>query len=398
MKRTLKLFGMIAVSALFTITSCQKEDQLSNSPQSTTEGPDMSEKGMNPDETALKDESARRLGGFLYIEGNELGTNNIHIFRQHPNGSLTLEGTVASGGSGSGAALGSQGALALSNHHRMLFAVNAGDNSVSAFRVRNNGSLTITDTKSTSGTLPVSVCVHRNIVYVVNSGSDNISGFMMDAVGDLNPIPGSILPLSGNGVAPAQISFSPNGHYLYVTEKMTNTISVYEVDANGLATPGNSISSTGTTPFGFDFSRNSFMIVTNASGGIPNASSVTSYSGINTGNLNAINNEAPNNQSASCWVTMTAFERFAFVTNTGSDNISTYYVSPWGGLYLVDGTTVATGDAPSDIVVAANNYYVYNINASSNTITRFHRTFLGGLVSDGITPGLPDFAAGLVAI
>jgi|SRR5688572_8269163 len=397
MKKNLKNFGMIAMAALFAITSCKKEDEITNSPQSASEVPDIGERGSNPDEVVLNDENSRRLGGFLYTEGNEPGTNNIHIFRQNFDGSLTSEGLVASGGAGSGTPLGSQGALALSRNHRMLFAVNAGDNSVSAFRVHNNGSLTLTDTEGTGGTLPVSVCVHRKIVYVVNSGSDNIAGFTLDGLGDLTPIPGSILPLSGTGVAPAQISFSPNGDYLYVTEKMSNTITSFAVDANGLATPGNSISSTGTTPFGFDFSRNSFMIVSNAAGGAPNASSVTSYSGVNTGSLNDVNGAVPNNQSAACWVAMTAFERFAYITNTDSDNISTYYVAPWGSLYLVDGTTVNTGDAPIDIVVASNNYHVYNINSLSHTITGFHRTFLGGLVMDGTTPGLPNFAAGLVA-
>src|SRR5688572_7644440 len=135
MKNNIKVLGMIATIALLTTVSCKKEDQLNSPPQSTSESPDFSESGTNPDEGALTDENARRAGGFIYTEGNEPGTNNIHIFRQHADGSLTNEGTVASGGAGSGAALGSQGALALSHQHRMLFAVNAGDNSVSVFRV-----------------------------------------------------------------------------------------------------------------------------------------------------------------------------------------------------------------------------------------------------------------------
>ncbi len=70
------------------------------------------------------------------------------------------------------------------------------------------------------GTMPLSVTIHGNIVYVVNGGgSGNISGFTMSSRGVLSPIAGSTLPLSSSAAGPAQISFSPNGRVLVVTEK-----------------------------------------------------------------------------------------------------------------------------------------------------------------------------------
>ena len=46
---------------------------------------------------------------------------------------------TATGGNGTGANLGSQGAVALSDDGKLLFAVNAGSNSISEFAVREHG-------------------------------------------------------------------------------------------------------------------------------------------------------------------------------------------------------------------------------------------------------------------
>jgi 6-phosphogluconolactonase len=404
MKKQIQFIALVAAATALTFSSCKKtEDNIS--PQSSATGtPDYSERGANPDEADLSTDAIARHangGGYLYTEGNEAGTNQIHIYKQHGDGHLTHEGAVASGGAGNNMGLGSQGALALSDNNEWLFAVNAGANSVSSFKVHNDGSLTLTDTKASGGTTPVSLCIYHRYLYVVNSGSSNICGYEVGAGGTLTTITGSNLPLSANAAGPAQIAFSPNGEYLYVTEKMTNMITSFEVDASGLATSDMSFPSTGVTPFGFSIARDNYMVVSNANApggmGLPNASSCTSYSGINPGNLHAVNGAVANNQTAACWVATTKYGRFAYVANTGSDNISSYYVSPWGGIYVVHAVSASAGDAPADIAVAANNYYVYNINGMSHSISGYHRAFLGDLVANGTITGLPDHAAGLVA-
>jgi 6-phosphogluconolactonase (cycloisomerase 2 family) len=200
---------------------------------------------------------------------------------------------------------------------------------------------------------------------------------------------------------PAQIGFSPNGEYLYVTERGTNNICSFDVSTTGIASFDQVFPSTGVTPFGFSIARDSYMVVSNANapGGmaVPNGSSCTSYSGINPGTLNAVNGAVANNQTAACWVATTKYGRFAYDANTGSNDISSYYVAPWGGLYLIH-PSAAPGNASKDICVAADNYYVYALNtASPQSIGGYHRAFLGDLVSIGTTPGLPEFATGLVA-
>jgi 6-phosphogluconolactonase (cycloisomerase 2 family) len=408
MNKQIKLLALLAASAAMAFSSCKKDDNIAT-PESATGTPDYSEKGANPDEADLAPDAVERNcrpGGYLYTESNATSQNEILCYKIHSDGSLTLEATVASGGNGVGAGplglgLDSQGALALSDNNEWLFAVNGGSNSISSFKVHNDGSITLMDTKSSGGNLPTSLCIHGRVLYVLNNGSSDINGYMVGQGGILTAIPNTNLPLSATMADPAQIAFSPNGDYLYVTERMTDKITSYDVDMNGVATFDMAHSSTGHTPFGFCHARDNYMVVSNANViapgvPVPNGSSCTSYGGSNSGNLSPQNGAVANNQSAACWVATTKYGRFAYDTNTGSNSISSYYVSPWGSIYLIHGAA-AMGNAPKDIVVAPNNYYVYAINsAAPQSIGGYHRAFLGDLASIGNTPNLPAYAAGLV--
>jgi len=417
MKKNIQLIAALAAAATFTFSSCRKaEDNMTSPQQLTADKPDYSEKGANPDEADLTADAVTRHcneGGYLYTESNGVNQNNILCYRQHNDGSLTLEATVASGGNGVGAGplglgLDGQGALALSENHEWLFAVNAGSNSVSSFQVHNDGSITLAHTEPSHGDIPVSLCCYHHYLYVVHTGSasspSNICGFNVGAGGTLATIPGTNLPLSAAMADPAQIAFSPNGEYLYVTEKMTDKITSFEVDANGVATPDIIYNSTGHTPFGFAIARDNIMVVSNAntiSPGVPvpNGASCTAYDGVNPGNLTPQNGAVANNQSASCWVARTKYGRFTYISNTGSNTISSYYVSPWGSIYLIHGAAVSTGAGtlPKDGCVAANNYYFYVLHTGTMEIGGYHRSFLGDLVHVGNTPNLPEFATGLVS-
>ncbi len=412
-KSNLFLIGM-SVFMSFVIASCNKSsEQTVTTPeqQAETTASMISENGANPDENIMAvsadgatsltatnstGESRNRNGHFLYSESNEEGINRIFVYQINRDGTLTSQGSTNSGGSGAGTGLGSQGALALSGDHGWLFAVNAGSNTVSSFKVNNDGSLTLAHTESSEGKKPVSVSVHGDLLYVLNFDSDNIHGFRIGEGGTLMHIPGSTQPLSGTGVVPPQISFTPNGNWLIVTEKATNKISSFRVKNDGSVSPDIATASTGMTPFGFDFGRDDFMIVSNAAGGADGAGSATSYHIGGNGVPREVNGAVPNFQGAPCWVATTQFGRFAFVSNTGSNSVSSYYIAPGGRLFLINKAAGSTDNAPADIVVAANNFNVYELNVKSGTIGEFHRTLLGGLQSIGSVSGLPAPVAGLV--
>ncbi|MEO8665882.1 MAG: beta-propeller fold lactonase family protein [Ignavibacteria bacterium] len=399
MKRKNLFAGTIVFAFLLFFTACNKDNIVSNSDTPSSSNELISENGQNPDEaifTASVENDTRFRSGFIFTESNDAANNSILCYRQHDDGQLILKSTTISGGVGTGAGLGSQGAIILDEHHEFLYAVNAGGNSVSSFKVHNDGSLSLRHTAPTGGTTPVSVTTHHNLLYVVNAGSDNISGFRIGANGNLTAIAGSIKSLSGTGTGPARIAFSFNGNYLYVTEKATNMITTFPVDNNGVAGAGSSSSSIGQTPFGFEFAREHFMIVSNAAGGAAGLSSATSYSGVNSGNLDDVNGAVNNNQAAACWVAVTQYGRFAFVTNTASNNISSYYVGPFGGLYLIH-SAIGSGNAPTEIIVSANNKFVYTINSAEHTITEYKRTLLGGLTSIGTLSNIPNGSVGIAS-
>jgi len=339
--------------------------------------------------------SGNRQKGFVYTMNNETGGNNILIYNQNANGTLSYKSSTASGGTGSGAGLGSQGAIVIDAAHQWLFAVNAGSNSVSSFKIGDDGKLTLAHTVSSNGTLPISVTTDANVLYVVNSTTSNISGYTIGEGGTLTPINGSTQSLSASGAGPAQISFVPGGKKLIVTEKNTNMITTFNVDVSGIATLGSSIPSAGKMPFGFDFSGSNYLIVSEAGGGMAKASSVSSYSV--SGSTALVDGAVTSNQTAACWAKVTNDGRYAYIANAQTNNISLYQISTNGMLKLLDGAEAATGLGPNDIVLSGSGSYLYSLNTGSHSISQFKKGNNAVLKGMGEEPGLPAHAQGLAA-
>ncbi|MEO5775925.1 MAG: beta-propeller fold lactonase family protein [Flavobacterium sp.] len=395
MKTITQITGASIAALLFSFTGCSKMDETSTGDSGKNATKEMmKENGNNPDEAVFRNSSKMRSSIYVYTESNDSGNNSVLIYKRNGAGDLELVGTEASGGAGNALGLGSQGALTLDADHKFLYAVNAGSNSISSFRVLPNGNLMLKQTINSQGITPVSLAIHEDILYVVHSGDGTINGFHLGPNGTFSHIAGSHKNLSSAMAGPAEIAFSPNGNHLYVTEKMTNTISTFSVNNAGVAGSRVSTPSVGNTPFGFDFARDQYMIVSNADGGTANLSSVTSYSGVNSGNLAAVNGAIPNNQTAACWVATTMYGRYAFISNTGSDDVSSYYVGAGGNLSIIE-ENIPSGDSPIDLVVASDNYSVYVLCAMDHTIQQYKRTELGGLTHTGIVHSLPVHAAGL---
>src|SRR5262245_47933706 len=211
--------------------------------------------------------SSGALSATLYTETNSASGNQVQVYESTPDGIPTLVAEVATGGLGSGAGLGSQGALALSSDHRLLFAVNAGSNDVSSFEVVGTHGLRLVSRVSAGGTAPISLSTHGDLLYVLNSGgTGNIAGFHIRHDGSLQAITGSSQPLSSAASGPAQVGFDRDGDTVVVTEKNTNKIVIYHV-TDGRAGEPEVHASHGTTPFGFAFDRRDDLLVSEAFGG-----------------------------------------------------------------------------------------------------------------------------------
>ena len=339
----------------------------------------------------------------VYTLTNQAAGNAVAVFSRSADGSLTAAGEVPTGGLGSGGGLGNQGALALDDHRRFLFVVNAGSNDLSVFRIRPEG-VTLVDRVGSGGIQPISVTVSGNLLYALNAGSGSapgsISGFRIGHDGSLSAIAGSTRPLSAAAVGPAQIQFDPKGETLVVTEKATNTISTYTVGRDGVASGPSPQASSGATPFGFAFDRRGHLIVSEAFGGT--ASALSSYDVDRRGALTTISASVfAARERAACWVVVTGNGRYAYTTNTGSGSISAYEIGHDGTLSLLDadGLTAVTGGAPIDAALSRDSRFLYVLNAALHRIDAFRVESDGGLtpLAGAGVAGLPAAANGLVA-
>ena len=341
----------------------------------------------------------RSFFGAVYTMSNAVDGNAVLTFFRLPDGRLFRAGATPTGGNGTGSGLGNQGGLVLTRNERWLLAVNAGSDTVTVFEVGHLG-LRRRDVQSSGGSQPISIATHRNLVYVLNALSDSISGFRLTKHGTLHPIPGSIRSLSASGVGPAQISFTPDGDVLVVTEKNTNRIVTFPVDRDGVAGDIQVHPSSGETPFGFAFGKRDQLFVSEAFGGAPDASAVSSYRVDEEGGLETISASVGTTETAACWVAVSPNGRFAYVTNTGSGSVSAYAIDFDGTIELVgDGRTGVTGDGstPIDLAITDNGRFLYTLNSGTQTIGVFRIGNDGGLTPLRFVSGLPESANGMAA-
>jgi len=339
-------------------------------------------------------------GGAVYTTTNAAGPNSVVVYQRLSDGTLNPGGLVPTGGSGTGAGLGSQGAVVLSDSNRWLFVVNAGSDEITVFEVERDG-LEFADKVSSGGHTPISVTVHGRLVYVLNAGTpNNITGFLLNSEGKLISIPGSTRTLSAPAVGPAQVQFSPDGDLLVVTEKGANLIDVFPVGPNGLPGTRVSTASHGTTPFGFAFGKRNQLLVSEAFGGAPNASAMSSYLAHDDGSLTLVTGSAPTNQSAACWVVVNNSGRLTYATNTGSSSITGFHVGPGGELAILnaDGRTGVTpaGSAPIDEAFSNDGRFLYALTSTVAGISGFRVEHDGSLIPTG-NVSAPATASGLAA-
>lgn len=335
--------------------------------------------------------------GAVYTLSNLASGNSVIAYDRARDGSLSPLGTYATGGLGGGSGLGSQGAVVLSEDGRSLLAVDAGSDELTSFRVARDGSLIWADRIGSGGDHPISVTVHDRLVYVLNDGgAGNIAGFRIGRWGQLRSIGGSVRPLSGAGTGPAEIAFSPNGRSLVVTEKNTNQLLGYALDFFGRAHGPTITASAGVTPFGFAFDRAGRAIVSEATGGAADASTVSSYGISRGGGVRVLDGPLGTDQSAACWATTTPDGRFAYIANTGSNTVTGIAVHANGRLDLIDdGATGMTGAGPTDLGTSANGRYLYVLNGGGDSLSAFQIDRDGGLDAMPGLSGLPAPGVGL---
>jgi 6-phosphogluconolactonase (cycloisomerase 2 family) len=331
--------------------------------------------------------------GAVYTSTNDAGANEIVAYSRTADGGLGSPQYFATGGMGTGAGLGSQGAIALSESGQWLLAVNAGSDDITVFSVRSNGSLKARSRTPSGGDMPISIALHGDMVFVLNAGNPRINGFRLTHDGELEAIPGAVGTLSGAG--PAQVSFDDHGTTLVVTDKASNIIETFTFGQGGNLMGPFVTTSSGATPFGFSFGHRDILVVSEAAGGAPGASTVSSYWLGDDGTLVPITVALPTTQTAACWVAVTRNGKYAYTANTGSSSISSIAVGRNGALTLLNAAAGSTGagTAAIDLAFSVNDRYLYAL--ASGSISAFEVMSDGSLTPVGTVGGLPMTAVGL---
>jgi 6-phosphogluconolactonase (cycloisomerase 2 family) len=352
-------------------------------------------------------------GGAVFVQTDDLEHNGVVAFARDTDGHLTRVGEARTGGRGGVErdvpldSLASQDSLTYDAAHHLLFAVNAGSNTVTSFRVA-GAHLSRLQTVRSGGTFPVSVSAGHGRLYVLNAGgSGNVTGYRITASGVLTALPGASrdLGLSNDArpeciTAPADIAQTGDGDHVVVTTKANNTVDVFIVTAGRLSAPVKNAAAS-PVPFAVSFDPQGRLAVANAGN-----SSLSTYRIHTDGTLETITAGTQDGQAALCWLVGTGGTFFG--GNAGSSTISAFAVDDAGSVSLTgtpDGVVAHTGGGTGgtiDLAITGDQQFLYAENAFAGSVEGYRIQPDHTLALVDTATGLPQFDGhgmeGLVAL
>jgi 6-phosphogluconolactonase (cycloisomerase 2 family) len=340
---------------------------------------------------------ARGANHVVFVQTDNPAGNQVVAYDRAADGSLTQAGVYPTGGLGGVLAgsvvdhTASQGALSYDQANGLLYAVNAGSDTVSVFAVRGDR-LTLIQTVASGGAFPVSVAVARNVVYVLNAeNGGSLQGYRV-FLDHLFPLPGSVrqLGLDPNATpqftnTPGQVAFSPDATKLIVTTKANGSaIDVYGVGAVGYLTPTPVVNAEpGTVPFAVSFDHEGNLVVAEAG-----TNSLATYR-LDTDRTITLLNRVATGQAATCWVTRVG--SYLYASNAGSHSLSGFSSSSGGQLALLGTTNTDAGTV--DSAASPDGRFLYVQTGAQGNVDAFRVNGDGSLTAIGAV-AVPGAAGG----
>jgi DNA-binding beta-propeller fold protein YncE len=267
----------------------------------------------------------------------------------------------------------------------LLYAVNAGSNTVSVFSVRGD-QLSLRQVVASGGTFPVSVAVHGSLVSVLNAQNGGSIQEYYSFLGHLFPVPGSnrnlglTIPTDTTQFThtPGQVAYSPDGSKLLVTTKATtNAIEVFNVGFLGFLSPSPATTTEpGAVPFALAFDPAGHLVV-----GEAGPSALATFDLHRNGTLTPISVLA-SGQTGLCWVT--ASGPLLYTGNTAANSTSGYVSNAKGQLDLLGATPTDPGTI--DGSVSSDGQYFYVQTGGKGTVDEFQINPTGSLTEIGSIP------------
>jgi 6-phosphogluconolactonase (cycloisomerase 2 family) len=336
-------------------------------------------------------------GGAVFVQTDNTAGNRVVAYQRAADGTLTPAGSYATGGLGGVLAgsvvdhTASQGSLTRDPQHGLLYAVNAGSNTISVFAVRGD-QLALRQVLRSGGTFPVSVATRGDLVYVLNAlNGGSVQGYRVFG-GFLAPLPGShrALGLDPNATpqfttTPGQVAFTPDGTQLVVTTKGNgNDIDVFGVGFGGRLSAAATVNSEpGTVPFAISFDPFGHMVVAEAG-----TNALATFDLSRNGTVSLLD-QAGTGQAATCWVTTAG--PFLFASNAGTPSESGFTSSAGGQLSLLGNT--ATDPGAVDAASAAGGRFLYVQTGGNGIVDEFGVGAGGSLTKIGAVT-VPGAAGG----
>lgn len=336
-------------------------------------------------------------GSAVYAQTNEAGRNRVLEFRRSEDGNLESIGSYETDGAGDGVPhLTSQGSVTLSGDGSALLVTNAGSDEISVFAVGAEETRLVATVPS-GGKTPKSVAEHGGLVYVLNTGAPALAGFRLGGMG-LEPVVGSACELPA-GSDPAQVGFTPDGSGLVVTDRGTNSIAIYPVGPDGLLGEPNVTPSSGPTPYGFAFTEDGTLLVTEAFGAQTGKAAASSY---RVDDLSAapVSRSVGNGRSEICWAVVSNDGRYVFTTNFADGAVSRYAIGSDGSIELDDPVAGSAGEGHKglrDEALSGDGRFLYAIDTDAGRILGWQVGDGGRLDAVGSWSGVPETIAGLAA-
>ncbi len=312
--------------------------------------------------------SSHSYAGAVFVMTNSNASNHILRFGRKANGSLVSLGSTPTGGRGSGGTvdpLGAQNSLLLTQDFGFLLAVNSASGTISSFEVEGTD-LELRDVEPTGGSAPNAIAQWGDLVYVLNvAGNSSVTGFhLID--GNLKRIPGAIGYLSTAISGGSSVSFTPDGKFLIVTERVTNKVDSFPVNADGTL---------GKAVVKADPSAGLFLLAISPSGvavSLEPGSGIITASIINPdGSLTALSTAA-DSDGGTCWNVFTPNGKYMYAADTAGDTISGFTLSGSGILAPISATNLAAhltpGSKALDLAVSSDGGYLYSTNAGNGGV------------------------------
>jgi 6-phosphogluconolactonase (cycloisomerase 2 family) len=215
-----------------------------------------------------------------------------------------------------------------------LLVTNTFSGDMSIFAVDDEG-LSLAQTVAT-GSAPMSVAEHEDLIYVLNTGDPSLTGFR----------------LSGRA-----------------------------------------------TSYGFAFTHRGALIVTEAFGAQKGKAAASSYL-LSKRGLAPVSRSVGNGRSEIYWAVATKDDRYVFTTNFADGAVSRYSIGADGSITLDQATAgLAVGGQPGlrDLALSSNNRFLYAVDADSAHMWGWAEGERGALSPIGSWDGLPATVAGLAA-